>query len=79
MGRQYQQRGTVRENQQMERDRHTMRKTFSKNHRNIAAQMTAELHILPEDPFSTKTVRRELDKSNIHSRAAVAKPLIRET
>jgi hypothetical protein len=55
MGR-HQQRGTVGENQQTERDRHTMRKTVSKNHRTIAAQITAELNILLEVPVSTKTV-----------------------
>jgi hypothetical protein len=40
--------------------------------------VTAELNIHREDPISTKTVRRELHKSNIHGRAAVAKPLITE-
>jgi hypothetical protein len=36
---------------------------------------TAELNIHLEDPVSTKTVQRELHKSNIHGRAAIAKPL----
>jgi hypothetical protein len=39
----------------------------------------AELSIHHEDPVSTKTVRRELHKSNIHGRAAIAKPLITES
>jgi hypothetical protein len=46
----------------------------SKNHTTTAAG----LNIHPEDPVSEKTVRRELHKSNIHGRAAVAKPLITE-
>jgi hypothetical protein len=40
---------------------------------------TAELNIQLEDPVSTKTVRRELHKSNIHGRAAILKPLITES
>jgi hypothetical protein len=36
----------------------------------------AELNIHLEDPVSTKTVRRELHKSNIHGSAAIAEPLI---
>jgi hypothetical protein len=41
--------------------------------------MTTQLNIHPEDPVSTKTVRCELHKSNIHGRAAIAKPLITES
>jgi len=40
--------------------------------------VTAELSIHLEDPVSTKMVQCELDKSNIYSRAAIAKPLITE-
>jgi hypothetical protein len=36
----------------------------------------AELNIHAEKPVSTKTAQRELRKSNIHGRAAIAKPLI---
>jgi hypothetical protein len=50
----------------------------SENHRIAATKVTAELSIHPEDPVSTKIVRRELHKSNTHCRAAVAKPLITE-
>jgi hypothetical protein len=39
---------------------------------------TAELNILLEDPVCTKTGQIELHKSNIHGRAAIAKPLITE-
>jgi hypothetical protein len=52
---------------------------ISKNHRTTAAQVTAELNIHLEDPVSTKTAPRELHKSNIHGRAATAKPLITES
>jgi hypothetical protein len=43
--------------------------------------VTAGLNIHLEDPVSTKIVRRELHKSNIHSscRAAIAKTLIAES
>jgi hypothetical protein len=50
----------------------------SKNHQATAAQVTAEPNIHLEDLVSTKTVRRELHKSNIHGRATIAKPLITE-
>jgi hypothetical protein len=40
--------------------------------------VTAELNISLEDPFSTKTIRRELQKSNTHGRAAIAKLLVTE-
>jgi hypothetical protein len=45
---------------------------------NYKAQVTAELNIHLKDPVSTKTVRRELHKSNILGRAAISKPLITE-
>ena len=44
----------------------------SKNQRNTAAKVTAELSIHLEDPVSTKTIGQELHKSNISSRAAIA-------
>jgi hypothetical protein len=59
-----------------ERVRRTLRRTVSKNHANIAAQVTAELNIHLEGLVSTKIVTRELHKSNIHGRAAMAKLLI---
>jgi transposase len=62
-----------------ERDRCILRRTVSKNHRTAAAQVTAELNIHLEDPFSAKTVRRELHKSNIHCGAAIARPVITES
>jgi hypothetical protein len=58
-----------------ERDRRTLRRIVLKNHATTAAQVTAELNIHLEGPVSAKTVRHELHKSNIHGRAATAKPL----
>jgi hypothetical protein len=43
-----------------------------------AAQVTAELNTHLEDLVTTETVQCELHKSNIHGRAAIAKPLITE-
>ena len=51
---------------------------MSKNHSTIAAIVTAELNAHLENPVSTKTIGRELHKSNTHGRAAVAEPLITE-
>jgi hypothetical protein len=62
-----------------QRDRRTLRRILSKIHTTTAAQVTAELNILLEDPVFTKTVRRELHKSNIHFSDAIAKPLITES
>jgi hypothetical protein len=50
----------------------------SENHRSTDDRAT-ELNIHLEDPVSTKSVRFELHKSNIHGRAAIAKPLITES
>jgi hypothetical protein len=57
--------------------RRTLR-IVSKNHRTTATQVTAELNIHLGNSVSTKTVRRELHKSNVQGsgRAAIAKPLI---
>jgi predicted transcriptional regulator len=72
-------RSSERKSTLTERDRRTLRRTVSKNHTTTVAEVTAELNILLEDPVSTKIVRRELQKSNIHGRAAIAKPLIAES
>jgi hypothetical protein len=56
-----------------ERDHCTLERIVSKHHRTTTAQVTAELNIHLEDPVSTKTVQRELHKSNIHGGAAIAK------
>jgi hypothetical protein len=52
-----------------------LKRVVSKNHRTTAAKVTAEFSVHLEDTVSTKTVQQELHKSNIHSRAAIAKPL----
>ena len=61
-----------------ERDRRTLKRIMFKNQRTAATKVKAELNIHREDSVSTKTVRRELPRSKIHSRAAIAKPLIIE-
>jgi hypothetical protein len=61
-----------------ESDRRTLRKIVSKNHTTAAVQVTAKLNIHLEDSVTTKTVQRELHKSNIHGRAATAELLIAE-
>jgi len=48
----------------------------SKNHRTTAAKVKEELSIHLEEFVSTKTVRQELPKYNIHSRDAIANSLI---
>ena len=60
------------------RDRCILKRIVSKHHRTAAAKVTAELNIHHEDADSTKTVRRELHKSNIHDTVGTAKPLIIE-
>jgi transposase len=62
-----------------ERDFRTLRKIVLKNHRTTAAQLTAELNIHLDETVCTKTVQRELHKSNIHGRATIVKPLIIES
>ena len=57
----------------IERDRRTLMRIVSKNDRTTAAKVTPELSIHLQVP-----VRRELHKSNIHGRTAIAKPLITE-
>jgi histidine ammonia-lyase len=51
---------------------------LSKNHRTAATKVTTEFNIHHENPVSVKTVRRELHKSNIHGKAAIAEHLITE-
>ena len=58
-------------------DRPTLKRTVTINHRSTAAKATVELNINLKT-VSTKTVWQECHKSNIHGRAAIAKPLITE-
>jgi hypothetical protein len=55
-----------------ERDRRTLKRAVLKNHSTTTAQVTAELNIHLEDPFSTKTVQRDLHKSNIYGTDAIS-------
>jgi transposase len=52
-----------------ERDRRTLRRSVSENHRTTAAQVhrRAELNIPLEDPVSTETVRRDVSFINATS------------
>uniref|UniRef100_A0AAR2L2L6 Transposase Tc1-like domain-containing protein n=1 Tax=Pygocentrus nattereri TaxID=42514 RepID=A0AAR2L2L6_PYGNA len=59
-----------------ERDVRVLTGIVSKKHKTTAAQITAELNVHLNSPVSTKTVRRELHRVNIHGRAAIAKPLV---
>jgi hypothetical protein len=61
-----------------ERDLRILRRNISTNHTTTAAQVT-ELTIHFEDPVLTKSLRREFHRSNVHGRAAIAKPLITES
>jgi hypothetical protein len=67
-----------RKSKRSERDRPILKRIVSKNHRTVAAKVTAELSIHLEDRFHTNSLERELHKSNIHGRAAIAKLLITE-
>jgi predicted HTH transcriptional regulator len=59
-----------------ETDRRILKRIVLENHSTTAAQMRTELNIHPEDPVSRKLVPRELHKSNIHGRSAIAEPQI---
>jgi transposase len=61
-----------------DRDRRTLKRIVAKQHKTTAAKVTAELNAHLSNTVSTKTVRRELHKANIHGRATIAKPLITE-
>jgi hypothetical protein len=63
-------RNSGRKTKLSERDRCILKRVVSKNHRTTAAN-----HYSSEDPDSTKTVRRELHKSSIHGRVAIAEPM----
>jgi hypothetical protein len=81
MGRQDQWRGTVGENQQWEKEIVVHWEGLFRKITELLQHMWTEeeLNIHLEDPVSTKAVRRELHKSNIHCRAAIPKPLITES
>ncbi|KAK5616653.1 hypothetical protein CRENBAI_003061 [Crenichthys baileyi] len=59
-----------------ERDVRVLTRIVSKKYETTAAQIMAELNVHLNSPVSTRTVRRELHRVNIHGRAAIAKPLV---
>ena len=61
-----------------DKDRQTLKKIVARQHKTTAAKVGAELNTHLSNIVSTKTVRRELHKANIHGRAATAKPFITE-
>jgi hypothetical protein len=70
----------VGENQHRKRSSYIEKGCFEKSRNyNSTGDRTAELNIPLEDPVFTNTVRRELHKSYIHGRAAIAKPMITES
>jgi len=71
-------RNSGRNPKRSEGDCRTLERIVSRNHRTTARKVTAELGIHLEDPVSTKTVRRELHKSNIHGKASIDKILTTE-
>jgi hypothetical protein len=64
-----------------ETDHSTLGRIVSYKSQNYCSkgEKRAEPNILLEDSVYTKTVQRELHKSNIHSMVAIAKPLITES
>jgi hypothetical protein len=66
----------VRKSALTQRDRHILRDYFKKSQNYCSTDdRTAELNIHLEDPVSTNG-RRELHKSNVHGRAAIANLLL---
>jgi len=61
-----------------EKDRRTLKRIVSKNHRTTAAKVRQELDRQIEDTDCIKTARRQPHKSNIHGTAAFVKHLITE-
>ena len=60
------------------RDRRTLKRIVARQHKTTAAKVTAELNTHLSNTVSTKTVRWELHKSNIHGRTAIARLFITE-
>jgi len=61
-----------------DRDRRTLKRIVTRQHKTTAAKVTAELNTHLSNTILTKTVRRELHKGNIYGRAAITKPFIIE-
>ena len=56
------------------RDRRTLTRIVWKDHKNIASKIIEELNDHLENSFSSKTVRRELNKAGFNGRTAIRKP-----
>ena len=59
-----------------DRDRRTVTWIVRKDHKNTAPKITTEMNDHLEDPVSTKTVRRELNKAGLNGRDAIRKPYL---
>ena len=59
-----------------DRDRRALKRIVAAKKKTTAMKITSELNSGLQNPVSSKTVRRELHKMNIHGRAAIAKPLV---
>ncbi|EFN77659.1 Transposable element Tcb1 transposase, partial [Harpegnathos saltator] len=59
-----------------DRDRRILNRIVAKQHKTTATKVTAELNSHLNNPVLTKTVRRELHKSNIYGKATISKPFI---
>ena len=60
----------------IERERRALKHIVGRKHRTTAAKVTAELNQHLNIPVSTKTVRRELNKTGYHGKTAIKKPLL---
>ncbi|EFN86619.1 Transposable element Tc1 transposase, partial [Harpegnathos saltator] len=59
----------------IDRDRRILKRIMAKQYKTTAAKV-AEFNSHLNNPVSTKTVRRELHKSNIYGKATISKPFI---
>lgn len=62
-----------------ERDRRTLNRIVREDPKSTVPKITAEFNEHLKSPVSTKTVRRQLHKSEFHGRAAIRKPLLSKT
>lgn len=60
------------------RQQRSLKRIVKSDRRISAVKATAALNDTMDTPISTRTVRRELHNMNLHGRAAISKPLIRE-
>ena len=65
---------TGRKRKLSKRNRRTLMLIVKKDQKNTAPKITAELNDHLQNPFSSKTVRREPHKVGFYGRAAIRKP-----